>query len=191
MFYNMSDNTDSFFGRGVLLFITVFLNSSLAAFEVSNSSLRLQHSNADPIKCIAVWDVRPIIEKHFQYAFYHPVSEAIASVLVDLPNKILLTLFFNFPVYFLANLRRTPAAFFVFYLFALMSLMNGSMIYRAMGAMSRTSEGSQPPGAVFSLLLVLYSGFVVPFRNMRPWLQWFAYVNPVYYGFESLAINEV
>ena len=59
-----------------------------------------------------------------------------------------------------------------------------------MGAMSRTLEGSQPPGAVFSLLLMLYSGFVVPFGDMRPWLQWFSYINPVYYGFQSLVINE-
>ncbi|KAF1846524.1 AtrD, ABC-transporter [Cucurbitaria berberidis CBS 394.84] len=173
MFYNMQENTNSFFGRGVLLFITIFLNTSLAGFE-----------------CIAIWDTRPMIEKHLRYAFYRPLAEAVASVLVDFPNKLLLTLVFNVPLYFLANLRRTPGAFFTFYLFALVALLNGSMIYRAMGAMSRTLEGSQPPGAVFSLLLVLYSGFVVPFGEMRPWLKWFSYINPVYYGFESLVINE-
>jgi ATP-binding cassette subfamily G (WHITE) protein 2 (PDR) len=59
-----------------------------------------------------------------------------------------------------------------------------------MGAMSKTSEGSQPPGAVLSMLLMLYSGFVVPFGDMRPWLKWFSYINLVYYGFESLVINE-
>lgn len=173
MFYNLSNTTDSFFGRGVLLFITMFLNTSLAGFE-----------------CIAIWDIRPMIEKHLRYAFYRPLAEAIASVLVDLPNKLVLTLVFNVPLYFLSNLRRTPGAFFTFYLFALVALLNGSMIYRAMGAMSRTLEGSQPPGAVFSVLLALYSGFVVPYSQMRPWLQWFSWINPVYYGFESLIINE-
>ena len=131
-----------------------------------------------------------MIEKHLRYAFYRPLAEAISSVLVDFPLKLLLTLAFNVPLYFLANLRRTPSAFFTFYLFALVSLLNGSMIYRAMGAMSRTLEGTQPPGAVFSLLLVLYSGFVVPAIAMRPWLKWFSYINPVYYGFESIVINE-
>ncbi len=131
-----------------------------------------------------------MIEKHLRYAFYRPAAEAIASVFVDFPLKLLLTLIFNVPLYFLANLRRTPEAFFTFYLFALVSLLNGSMIYRAMGAMSRTLEGTQPPGAVFALLLVLYSGFVVPAHAMRPWLKWFIYINPVYYGFESMIINE-
>lgn len=90
----------------------------------------------------------------------------------------------------MSNLKRTPAAFFTFFLFVLATLITGSMIYRCMGSMSRTLEGSQPAGAVFAVLVALYSGFVVPFQDMRPWLKWFAYINPVYYTFESLAINE-
>lgn len=72
-----------------------------------------------------------------------------------------------------------------------MSLLNGSVIYRSMGSMSRTLAGSQPPGSVFAMLLTIYSGFAVPFREMRPWLQWFSYINPVYYVFEAMVVNEV
>jgi hypothetical protein len=72
-----------------------------------------------------------------------------------------------------------------------MLLLNGSVIYRSMGALSRTLAASQPPGAVFVVLLTVYSGFVVPFRDMRPWLKWFSYINPVYYAFEAMVINEV
>lgn len=35
MFYNMPETTNSFFGRGVLLFFTILLNAFLGAFEVS------------------------------------------------------------------------------------------------------------------------------------------------------------
>lgn len=139
---------------------------------------------------MAIWDVRPIIEKHRHYAFYRPASEAISAVVCDLPNKILTVLFFNLPLYFMSNLKRTPSAFFTFFLFVLATLITGSMIYRCMGSMSRTLEGSQPAGAVFAVLVALYSGFVVPFQDMRPWLKWFSYINPVYYTFESLAVNE-
>ncbi|KAI0890676.1 BcatrD protein [Annulohypoxylon maeteangense] len=173
MFYNMPRDTSSFFGRTVLLFFTSLVNTTLAAFE-----------------SVALWDDRPIIEKHVQYGFYHAFSEAIASFSCDLPNKLVLTFVFNFPLYFLSNLRRTPGAFFTYYLFGLMSLLNGSVIYRSMGAMSRTLAGSQPPGAVLVMLLTIYSGFVVPFREMRPWLQWFSYINPVYYVFEAMVVNE-
>ncbi|KAI0842315.1 BcatrD protein [Hypoxylon sp. FL0890] len=173
MFYNMPEDTSSFFGRGVLLFFTSLVNTTLAAFE-----------------SVALWDDRPIIEKHVQYGFYHAFAEAIASFVCDLPNKVVLTFVFNFPLYFLSNLRRTPGAFFTYYLFSLLSLLNGSVIYRSMGAMSRTLVGSQPPGAVLVVLLTIYSGFVVPFQDMRPWLKWFSYINPVYYAFEAMIINE-
>ncbi|PSR88503.1 ABC transporter [Coniella lustricola] len=173
MFYNMPNDTNSVFGRGVLLFFTSLVNTTLAAFE-----------------SVALWDDRPIIEKHVQFGFYRAFAEAIASVIADFPNKLAITFVFNFPLYFLSNLRRTPGAFFTYYLFGLMCLLNGSVIYRSMGAISRTLAGSQPPGAIFVMLLTVYSGFVVPFRDMRPWLKWFSYINPVYYAFESMVINE-
>lgn len=173
LFYNMPDDTSSFFGRGVLLFFTILTNTFLAAFEG-----------------VQLWDQRPIVEKHFHYALYRPSTEAIASMICDLPNKVLLTAFFNVPFYFLANMRRTPAAFFTFYLFAFASLLTGSMLYRTIGAMSRTLTGSIAPGADFILMLVIYTGFVLPIPNMQPWFRWFGYINPVSYAFESLMINK-
>lgn len=173
IFYNMPEDSSSFFGRGVLLFFTVLLNTFLGAFEG-----------------VALWDQRPIVEKHFQYAFYHPISEAIASMIVDIPNKVLLTLFFNVPFYFLANLRRTPSAFFTFYLFAFVSLLTGSMFFRASGALSRTLTQSIAPGAVFTTMNIIYTGFILPIPNMRPWLRWFAFIDPISYAFEGLMINE-
>ena len=173
MFYNMPDDTSSFFGREVLLFFTILTNTFLAAFEG-----------------VQLWDQRPIVEKHFQYALYRPSAEAIASMLCDLPNKLVLTAFFNIPFYFLANMRRTPAAFFTFYLFAFASLLTGSVLYRTIGALSRTLTSSIAPGADFILMLVIYTGFVLPIPSMHPWFKWFRYVDPVGYAFESLMINE-
>lgn len=173
MFYNMPEDTSSFYGRGVLIFFTVLTNTFLGAFEG-----------------VQLWDQRPIVEKHFQYALYHPSAEAIASILCDMPNKLLLTTFFNIPFYFLANMRRTPGAFFTFYIFAFCSLVTGSMLFRAIGAMSKTLTGSIAPGADFILLLMIYTGFVLPAPMMHPWFRWFSYVDPVGYTFESLMINE-
>ena len=173
MFYNMPADTSSFFGRGVLLFFVALTNTLLGAFEG-----------------VQLWDQRPIVEKHFQYAFYHPSAEAIASMLCDIPNKVLLTTFFNVPFYFLANMRRDAGAFFTFYLFMFVSLVTGSMLFRTIGAMSKTLTSSIAPGATFLLMLVIYTGFVLPIPSMRPWFRWFSYLDPVGYTFESLMINE-
>lgn len=173
LFYNMPDDTSSFFGRGVLLFFTILTNTLLASFEG-----------------VLLWDQRPIVEKQYRFAFYHRSAEAIASMLCDLPNKVLLTAGFNIPFYFLANMRRTAGAFLTFYLFAFVSLLTGSMMYRTIGAMSQSLTASIAPGSNFILLLVIYTGFVLPIPSMHPWLRWFGYLNPVAYAFESLMINE-
>ena len=173
MFYNLPEDTSSFFGRGVLLFFTILTNTLLASFEG-----------------VLLWDHRPIVEKHYQFAFYRRSAEAVASMLCDLPIKILLTAGFNIPFYFLANMRRTPGAFLTFYLFAFVSLVTGSMLYRTIGAMSQSLTASIAPGSNFILLIVIYTGFVLPIPSMHPWLRWFGYLNPVAYAFESLMINE-
>ena len=173
IFYNMPEDTSTFYGRGVLLFFTVLTNTFLGAFEG-----------------VQLWEHRPIVEKHSRYALYHSAAEAISSMLCDLPNKLLLTTTFNVPFYFLANMRRTPGAFFTFYLFVFSSLLTGSMLFRTIGALSRTLTASIAPGADFILLLIIYTRFIIPIPSMHPWLRWFNYVDPVGYAFESLMINE-
>lgn len=173
IFYDLPEDTSSFISRGVLIFFAVLINTFLGALEG-----------------VQLWAHHPIVEKHHRYAFYRPSAEAIASLICDLPNKLLLTTFFNVPVYFLANMRRTPAAFFTFYLFAFSSLLIGPMLFRTIGAMSRTLASSIAPGADFILLLVIYTGFVLPIPSMHPWLRWFRCIDPMGYAFESLMINE-
>ena len=169
----MPEDTSSFFGRVVLLFFTILTNNFLAAFEG-----------------VQLWDQRPVVEQHFQYAFYRPSTEAIASIICDLPNKLNLTASFNIPFYFLANIRRTPSAFSTSYLFASTSLLTGAMLVRTIGALSRTLTGSIAPGADFILMLVIYIDYVLPVPDIHPWFRWFAYIDPIGYAFESLMINE-
>lgn len=111
-------------------------------------------------------------------------------MICDLPNKILTSLTFNLTLYFLTNLRRTPAAFFTFYLFSFTVILAMSMLFRSIGALSRTLAGAMAPAAVLILALVIYTGFTVPIRDMHPWFRWINYIDPVAYAFESLMINE-
>ena len=173
MFYNMSDDTNSFYGRGILIFFATLTNTFLGAFEG-----------------VLLWEHRPIVEKHKQYGFFRPSAEALASMFADLPNKLLLSAVLNIPFYLLANMRRTAGAFFTFYLFSFSCLLTGSTLFRTLGSISRTIASSIAPGATFVLLLVIYTGFVLPIPDMPPWLGWIRYINPMGYAFESLMINE-
>lgn len=65
-----------------------------------------------------------------------------------------------------------------------------SMLFRSIGALSRTLAGAMAPASVLILGLVIYTGFTVPIRDMHPWFRWLNYIDPVGYAFESLMINE-
>ncbi|KAL8874372.1 MAG: hypothetical protein Q9174_000271 [Haloplaca sp. 1 TL-2023] len=173
VFYDLPENTESFYSRGALLFFAILLNAFSSYLEI-----------------LTIYAQRPIVEKQSTYAFYHPSSEAIASMICDLPNKILTSISFNLTLYFLTHLRRTPSAFFTFYLFSFICTLAMSMVFRSIGALSRTLAQAMAPAAVLILALVIYTGFVVPPGQMRPWFSWFRWIDPVAYAFEAVMINE-
>ena len=143
------------------------------------------------IQVLTMWAQRAIVEKHTRYAFCHPSAEAVASMMCDLPNKLLTSLFFNTALYFMANLRRDPSAFFTFYFFSFICLLTMSMFFRMVGQLSRTHAQAMAPVALWILNLIISVGFVLPIREMKLWLAWIRFINPLAYTFESLMINEV
>ncbi|THU83339.1 putative ABC multidrug transporter [Dendrothele bispora CBS 962.96] len=173
IFYNLHFNTDSFFSRGALLFFAILMNAFSSVLEI-----------------LTLYEQRPIVEKHSRMALYHPTAEAISSMICDLPAKIITGITFNLILYFMTNLNRTPGAFFVFFLFSFICTMVMSMIFRTIGASSRTIHQAMTPAALIILALIIYTGFTIPTRDMKPWFRWLNYLDPIAYAFESLMINE-
>ena len=130
------------------------------------------------------------MEKHARYALYHPFTEAISSALCDMPYKICNSISFNLVLYFMTNLRREPAAFFIFLVFSFFTTLALSMVFRTIGAASRSLVQALSPAAIFILALMIYTGFVIPLDDMVPWFKWINYIDPIAYAFESLMINE-
>ncbi|KAH8650531.1 ABC transporter CDR4 [Tricladium varicosporioides] len=173
IFYNLEDSTATFDRKAVLLFFGILLNAFASALEI-----------------IILYDQRPIVEKHARYALYHPFAEAISSALCDMPYKVSNCISFNIVLYFMTNLRRTPGAFFTFLAFSFFTTLSLSMVFRTVGASSRTLAQALCPTAVFILSLMVYTGYIIPIHNMVPWFRWINYIDPIAYAFESLMINE-
>ncbi|KLJ11567.1 ATPase [Blastomyces silverae] len=173
IFYNLKPDTSSFFPRGALLFFAVLMNALGCGLEM-----------------LTLYAQRGIIEKHSRYALYHPSAEAISSMIMDLPYKILNTITANIVLYFMTNLRREPGAFFFFVFTSFMLTLAMSMFFRSMASLTRSLVQALPFSAVFILGLSMYTGFAIPTGYMLGWARWIAYINPISYGFESLLINE-
>ncbi|KAL4794317.1 P-loop containing nucleoside triphosphate hydrolase protein [Aspergillus venezuelensis] len=69
MFYNLQEDTNSFFQRSALLFFAILVNALGCGLEM-----------------LTLYAQRGIVERHARYALYHPSAEAFASMLMDLPE---------------------------------------------------------------------------------------------------------
>ena len=173
VFYNLQPDTTSFFQRGALLFFAILLNAFGSMLEI-----------------LTLYAQRPIVEKQSRYALYHPSCESVASMLTDLPYKIVNTITFNLALYFLTNLRREPGPFFYYLLISFTATLVMSMLFRSIASVSRSLTQALAPTAVLLLALVIYTGFALPVPYMLGWSRWINYLDPIAYAFESLMLNE-
>ncbi|KAL8727058.1 MAG: hypothetical protein Q9166_006301 [cf. Caloplaca sp. 2 TL-2023] len=90
----------------------------------------------------------------------------------------------------MADLRLNAGPFLIFYLFQFICLLTMSMFFRMVGLVSKTHAQAMAPVALSILNLILSIGFIPPVPEMKAWVRWIGYINPMAYTFESLMINE-
>ncbi|GKU21386.1 unnamed protein product [Fusarium langsethiae] len=173
MFFNLPDDSSSFYYRGGLIFFALLFNAFASQLEV-----------------LTVYAERPVVEKHNRYAFYHQSAQAIASYIIDLPYKTANMIVFNLLIYFMSNLRREAGSFFFFCLTSYLTTLVMSCIYRTLACVTRTTHQAMIPVSILSLGLMIYTGFTMPTDYMLGWSRWMNYINPLAYAFEALMANE-
>lgn len=173
IFYNLSQTTDSFNKRGLLIFFVILMNAFGSILEI-----------------MTLYAKRKIVEKHSRYALYHPSAEALASMIIDMPYKIVNAIFMNTVLYFMGNLRREPGPYFFFLLISFTTTMVMSMLFRLIGSTTKSIAQALAPASIILLALVLYTGFAIPPQYMRDWIGWSRWVNPIYYSLEAAMLNE-
>nr|XP_036577228.1 ABC multidrug transporter [Colletotrichum truncatum]KAF6784140.1 ABC multidrug transporter [Colletotrichum truncatum] len=173
LFYNLPANTSSFFRRGILLFFIVIINAFGSILEI-----------------MTLYAKRKIVEKHSRYALYHPSAEALSAMIVDLPYKIVNAILMNTTLYFMGNLRREPGPFFFFLLISFTMTLTMSMMFRLIGSVTKSIAQALAPASIILLLIALYTGFAIPPQYMQDWIGWVRWLNPVYYGLESVMLSE-
>ena len=107
VFFNLRKSTDTFYFRGGALFFSVLFNAFSSLLEI-----------------LSLYEARPIVEKHRKYALYRPSADALASIISELPVKLLMTMSFNIVYYFMVNLRRTAGNFFFYWLMCIVHFGN-------------------------------------------------------------------
>jgi ATP-binding cassette subfamily G (WHITE) protein 2 (PDR) len=124
------------------------------------------------------------------HRFCHPAAEALAGVISDAPVKMVIAIFFNVILYFLAGLRPTASQFFIFFLFTVLVRFTMSAMFRTVAAATKTVSQALAIAGVLVLVIIIYTGYTIPRPYMHPWFKWLTWLNPLAYAFEALMVNE-
>ncbi|KAH8695660.1 ABC-2 type transporter-domain-containing protein [Talaromyces proteolyticus] len=173
VYYGTPDTTAGFQSRGSILFFAVAINTLMNTMEITSYH-----------------NIRAIVQKQAAYAFVHPFAEAVGRLFTDIPIKLITGISFNVVLYFLAGLRREPSQFFIFLLFVFVGTLTMSSIFRAIAVATRSTNQAMTLVGALITIYILYMGFVIPLPIMKPWFSWIRWLNPVFYVYEALIINE-
>lgn len=173
-FYSTPDTAEAFFSKGSILFICALRSVVITLSEVE-----------------ALYEQRAIMEKHFIYAYHHPIAEAIAGYIADFPVRFLAAILFNIIVYFLSGLRRESGAFFLFFFTTFILSVVMSAMFRSIAANTRNPGQAMIMISVLLIGFIMYSGYQVREPQMHAWFSWIRWLSPVFYAFEILITNEV
>lgn len=173
MFKNISTTTAGFYARTSVLFFAVLFNSFSSLLEI-----------------FSLYEARSIVEKHKTFALYHPSADAFASIITELPPKLIITILFNVILYFTVRLRRSAGHFFYYMLMNFTATLTMSHLFRAIGAATKSLSQAMTPASILLLAMVIFTGFIIPPKKMHGWCRWLNYIDPLAYCFESLIANE-
>ncbi|KAL9596515.1 MAG: hypothetical protein Q9219_005736 [cf. Caloplaca sp. 3 TL-2023] len=192
LYYDLSVNAQGAFTRGGLLLFALILNGWLQFPELFDA-----HTN------------RPVLERQANLNLYRPSAVAFARVLLDLPLIAFQHIFCILPFYFLSNLQVDAGKFFFFYFSLFLSTVNFSNLLRGFAyyvpslddcknitrALNRAAhadiflQGFRYGGTACTVC-ILFAGFLIPPVNMPDIFGWIHYIDPLYYAFENVLVNE-
>ncbi|KAG0683738.1 Multidrug resistance protein, partial [Pichia californica] len=140
LFYNLSATSGTFYYRTSAMFFGVLFNAFSSLLEI-----------------MSLFEARPIVEKHKKFALYHPSADAFASIITELPSKLVTSIGFNLIYYFMVNFRRNPGRFFFYLLMNFLSTLVMSHVFRCIGSCFSTISESMTIAAVFLTAMVIYT----------------------------------
>ncbi|KAJ5372042.1 hypothetical protein N7517_004048 [Penicillium concentricum] len=173
LFRNQRAETEGLYTRGSALFFSVLIMGLQASAEFGNTFIQ-----------------RPILLKQKALRFYRPGAYALGQILADVPWKLIFILY-SLPIYWMIGFERTASHFFTWLVCLYVGLMALCVMFRAIAVFTTSITRAVLPVGLLLNVLIIYTGFYVTPPGMKVWLGWIRYLDPMYYIFESIALNEI
>ncbi|KAI0830812.1 ABC-2 type transporter-domain-containing protein [Trametes gibbosa] len=172
-YYNLQLTSQGAFTRGSVIFAGL-LTCALDTFGEM------------PIQMLG----RPILKKQTNYALYRPAAIAIANTLSDMPFSAVRILIYNIIIYFMSNLARSAGGFFTYHLFIYLGFLTMQGFFRTFGIMCTNFDSAFRLATFFIPNMIQYGGYMIPVFQMKRWLFWIYYINPLSYAWVGCMENE-
>ncbi|OCH88753.1 hypothetical protein OBBRIDRAFT_820018 [Obba rivulosa] len=172
-YYNLPRDSGGAFTRGSVMFAAM-LTCALDTFGEM------------PIQMLG----RPILKKQTSYSFYRPAAVAIANTLADIPFSAVRIFIYDIIIYFMSGLARSAGGFFTYHLFTYMAFLTMQGFFRTFGVMCSNFDTAFRLATFFIPNMIQYAGYMIPVFDMKRWLFWIYYINPVSYALGGAMENE-
>ncbi|KAF4333979.1 ATP-binding protein multidrug cassette transport [Fusarium beomiforme] len=173
VYFDIESNAQGAFTRGGILYFALILNGWLQFPELFDA-----YTN------------RPVLERQANLHLTRPAAVAIARFLIDLPLIAFQHVLFTLVFYFLSRLQVEAGKFFFFYLTLFISTVCFSNLLRMFAYFVGTLDDCFRYGGFSCTVLLLFAGFLIPPKDMKPAFGWLHHINPMFYGFENLFTSE-
>ncbi|TFY82436.1 hypothetical protein EWM64_g1573 [Hericium alpestre] len=161
------------FTRGSVIFVAM-LFSCLDAF----GELATQVSSRD------------ILRKQTNYSLYRPSAVALGNTLADIPFSAVRIFLYDIIVYFMAHLYRSGSAFWTFHLFNYLAFLAMQGFFRSFGLFCSNYDTAFRLSVFFIPNLIQSTGYFIPVEQMKRWLFWIYYLDPMTYAWAGMMENE-
>lgn len=82
----------------------------------------------------------------------------------------------------MTNLSRNAGGFWTFHLFNYVAYITMQGFFRTFGLMCRNFDSAFRFAGIIIPNMVQYVGYMIPVFDMKRWLFWIYYINPISYG---------
>lgn len=172
-YFNLPDTAGGAFPRGGVVFLAM-LTVVIEAFAEM------------PLQMVG----RPIVNKQTSYGFYRPAAIVLANFFADIPIAAVRVFIFDVIVYFMTNLARSAGGFWTFHLFVYTGYLALQGFFRTLGLLCVNFDSAFRLATVFVPNMMQYTGYTIPTFNMKRWLFWIYYINPLSYSWGGAMENE-
>ncbi|WVR08472.1 hypothetical protein IAU60_005527 [Kwoniella sp. DSM 27419] len=173
VYFRLPESAAGAFTRGGLLFLGLLFNALTSFSELPSQMLG-----------------RSVLYRQGEYRFFRPSAFAVAAVAADVPYNASNIFIFTIVLYFMGGLYSSAGAYFIFFLMVFTTFMVMSSFFRTLGVATSDYNTAARLASVLISIMVTYTGYMIPVQQMKRWLFWLFYLNPLSYGYEAIFANE-